>query len=605
MPPRRSRNNARRGPPPQTSQTPSTSSRIRTETSVDPERLAYPDNEMSQTRLLGLREHQLEQTDYQIRALSRMSLTRLSEPKLGDRDITQVVQSTSRILLGKLEPLLAERMRIAPLCSKAIEDAIVALRIRLDVMYWRIFRINDLPPEILANIFRFIAWSATKASNRVKARLWLTWVCRHWRSVAISDSTIWNVIWIWNRPPFEQASIWLDRAGAAPLDMRISESGNDEAGKFTGAGMTMLLDKIFVKLSQIRMFVVVLEDWPPVLVLLDKLSQFGREGMTMNLERFELHRSGNTYVQLGPGYQPGAHRLPIKLFGQASHPHLTYLCLNGVHIDWTNSQLSNLTALDLRRMPLEVSPNLTRFRHMLQCSPNLFKLSLDGAGPSDQPTLDLGLDPVPLPRLRILVLGDFSLHYGLYVFSQIDTSGVRDLTLMNMTGEDYTPFVAAIISRFTQVQILTIYTFEVDDSPSNRKVFVKWLDSMPDLSYLKIAQVKPHILETISNGRLGEVGGNTSSGNPSISAMNIHPIVCPKLTAIEYENMDNRVIIRFVANRMLLGAPIRKVYVNERWTSSVSTEEQEAFRRLTNLFITPAGGTSPDEDAIIRAFSNQ
>ena len=605
MPPRRSRINARRRPNPQTSQTPSTTSQTHAETSVDPDVLPYPDDEMSQTRLLGLRQLQLEQTEHEIRSRSRVLLTRILEPKLGDRDITQVVQSTSKILLGQLEPLLAERTRLAPSYSEPIEDAIVAVRVRLDVMYWRIFRINDLPPEILANIFRFVAWSATKASNRMKSRLWLTWVCRHWRSVAISDSTIWNVIWIWNDPPFEQTSVWLDRAGAAPLDMRILESANNESGKFTGADMTMLLDKIFVKLSQIRMFVVVVENWPPILVLLDKLSQFGREGMTMNLERFEVHRSGNTYVQLGPGYQPGAHRLPIKLFGEASYPHLTYLCLNGLHIDWANSQLSNLTALDLRRMPLEVSPNLTRFRHMLQCSPNLFKLSLDGAGPSVQPPLDLGLDPVSLPRLRILVLGDFSLHYGLYVFAQIDTSCVRDLTLMNMTGEDYTPFVAAIISRFSRVQILTLYTFEVDDSPSNRKVFVKWLDSMPDLSYLKIAQVKPHILETLSDTRLGEVGGNTSSGNPSISTMNIHPIVCPKLTVIEYENMENRVIIRFVANRMLLRAPIRKVYVNERWTSSVTEEEQAALRRLTNLFITPVGGTSPDEDVIIRAFSSQ
>src|SRR6202030_2282743 len=107
--------------------------------------------------------------------------------------------------------------RLAPTINDGLEVTYTELRVKRDMVYWRIFRINELPTEILANIFRYVVWSSPKPHVGVKFRLWITWVCRHWRRIAISDFTLWNAIWIRDVPPHEQSLTWFERAGTAPL----------------------------------------------------------------------------------------------------------------------------------------------------------------------------------------------------------------------------------------------------------------------------------------------------------------------------------------------------------------------------------------------------
>jgi len=82
----------------------------------------------------------------------------------------------------------------APRRNSEIEKALFLARIEYKIRFWRTFRLNDLPAEIITNIFRYAVWSST-AGEGIRARLWPTWTCRHWRTIPLEDSTLWNAIW--------------------------------------------------------------------------------------------------------------------------------------------------------------------------------------------------------------------------------------------------------------------------------------------------------------------------------------------------------------------------------------------------------------------------
>ncbi|KAI0277170.1 hypothetical protein BGY98DRAFT_900306, partial [Russula aff. rugulosa BPL654] len=80
--------------------------------------------------------------------------------------------------------------------------------------------ISVLPPEILARVFHLLVRKEPPFCGRRKNLGWIrvTHVCRHWRQVALGDSSLWSKIsgmlantkWI---------SEMLARAKNAPLDI--------------------------------------------------------------------------------------------------------------------------------------------------------------------------------------------------------------------------------------------------------------------------------------------------------------------------------------------------------------------------------------------------
>jgi len=384
---------------------------------------------------------------------------------------------------------------------------------------------------------------------------------------------------------------WFDRAGVAPLDIRI----NDHDGyQFNGKDMEVLLTKLFTKLSNIRILIVVVQDWEPVLVVLDRLRVASCSGVPLAIERFELHRTGSPYIQLGEGYQPSSFLLPIALFGGVQATVLTYLSLNGVHVDWQHSPLRNLTTIDIRRIPLERSPGILQFRDLLRNSAALEKLCMDGAGPQWQPEEDAcGLEPIELLELKILIVSDFSLHYASYVLSHISAPNVRDLTLMNLVGEDYTPMVAQITTRFTYVRLLTVYSVELLDSAQTNRTLVKWLESMPRLTYLRIAQVKQVFLNAFLRDpyTFELVTGQASSAGQCL---------CPNISILECQAVDPKVIYSWGDRRKKRGAPLKKIYITRDIANKITREDQMMLSTLAGLSVLEYGGKAPEENEILR-----
>ncbi|KAG9314072.1 hypothetical protein JVU11DRAFT_4853 [Chiua virens] len=467
------------------------------------------------------------------------------------------------------------------------------------LVYWRMFRLRDLPPEIILNIFHLIVWSTTHPSDGVKQRLRLTWVCKTWRRLMIDDPMLWNAIWFHDAPPYERSWEWFHRAGSSRLDIRLNEvdpkwTTVQDSPKITGQQMSDILDKLFTKLSQIRMLVVIVDSWSPALTVLQKLQSAGNAGTPINIERLEIHRSGLPYIWLGPGFDVQNQPYPAVLFGGQTNS-LRYLCLSGLHIDFNDTPLSNLTTLDLRHIAIESSPTLKRFREVLQNCPNLDKLTLDGCGPQlEERRFDH--TPVLLPNLKILTLGSFNLSFACFVVAQIDAPRVRDLTLMSMLGSDYIPLIAMLKGRFTQVRILTLYNMELQMNLVGKRTFVRWLDTMPEIGYARFARMNPEVLNLFAENPVNYRVPN--EGERKAVAATCH-VLCPKFQCMEVQAMPAEAIAKLCRLRKGVGVPMKKLYLNTPWAQKLSTEQLKALQQEATLFIAPLGANTEEENKLL------
>jgi hypothetical protein len=493
----------------------------------------------------------------------------------------------------------ALKTTMPPSAHAEIDVLITDLKYERNYMWWRLFRVNDLPLEIFTNILRYVVWSTNDSAEGLMYRLHLTWVCKQWRRMAIADQTLWSVVWMRDRAPYLRSQVWLDRAGSTPLDIRINERANEP--RFDRKTMEWLLNVLFPKLSQIRMLIVIVDTWEPALILLRKLQKAGEMRIPINIERFELHRAGRPYVWGGPGYEAKLVKNPI-VFCAGKAPRLKYIALNGVYVDWVRSLLVNLTTLDLRRLALEVSPTLEHFRDILKACPNLHKLALDGAGPKVEVAKASKLAPVEMPTVRNFVMGDFSLSYALYVLSLISVPNTRDLTMMNMTGEDYSPLITAITGMFKDVRLLTLYTVDVNNGEGTREILVKWLRSMPLVGYLRIAHVKRHIFDAFLDNPTTTLRLNAPipSDNSSSDDSTSREVLCPKLRVLEFQSVDSSTIIAFGEGRKRLHIPLRKIYVNKPWVLRLLKPDVEKLKSLGELLIVTGANPTPEESSVVQ-----
>ncbi|KAG5635103.1 hypothetical protein H0H81_012445 [Sphagnurus paluster] len=502
--------------------------------------------------------------------------------------------------IESIHNLDATHSRIAPNIDIELENALFKARATYRAFFCRIFRINDLPNEIITNIFRYVVWSVPDPETGTEWRLWLTWTCRRWRTIALDDHTLWNAIWFRDKPPFDRSFAWFHRAGSAPLDLRI---GREIGVELTGEQMEELLGKLFAKLSNIRMLLVVVQTWEPALVVLDKLRVAGQAGIPLIMERFELHRTGSPYIQIGAGYQPKSLREPMTLFGGAASPPLKAVSLNGIHINWESSLINNLTTLDLRRIPLDLSPLPSRFREILAGSPNLRKLCLDGAGP--QLLLVDPSPPVLLKSLRTLVIADFSVQYARYVLCHISAPDVRELTLINMTGEDYSPLFHMMTGRFPKVQLLSLYTMEMANTPASVTTIVKWLQSMPDICYLRIASLQPEFLHLFLHDPRKLV-------DPAQECPTPRQILCPNASIVECHPNTIPQLVTWVPARAAMGAPVKLVYITAKTsllgmngrhpndTDMLFRAQCTQLAQFTRVRLLPFGLRSEEEEFLMR-----
>ena len=456
---------------------------------------------------------------------------------------------------------------------------------RLKVLLWRIFPFNELPVEIVANIFRYAVWSTINSPDGILLRFRLTWVCRRWRHIAVHDQTLWNTIWFKDvKLNYRRSKLYFERAGTSTLDLRIEDNDKsrlDPDQPMSGDEMNRVLDILMGKSNQIRMLIVVVELWPPILVLLDWLHRSSRS--LQQLERVEIHRTGRPYRWDGPGYPLHDYQHALSLCNGRTQ-RISYICLNGIHLDWDKSCFTNLTNLDLRRMPPDLGPSLERFRYMLESSPNLRKLSLDGAGPIVTKSPAAHYHPIFLPRLENLIIGDIHVTYAIFYASIIHAPNVRDITLLNLGGEDHALLFKVLTGRFPELLILTLYSVNIRKIAENGRVMVQWLLSIPKIKFIRVGAMKADMLGLFFvDGRLhirDDIPFNLTSEEREAILQNGTPIIlCPELDAIEVQQINIDSVVKFVQDRKKLGVPLRKLYIHYNWLEKMTPEDRTNIQK--------------------------
>ena len=432
----------------------------------------------------------------------------------------------------------------------------------------------------------------------------LTWICQKWRFTAIEDMTLWNVIWFKERYPYDRSFAFLERAGTAPLEIRINErdeswykehmndpdDAEEDGHPFKAEVMEEIMDKLLLKVKTIRALVIMVDTWKPALVVLQKLRECHE--IPERMERFELHRTGRPWLWVGPMHQPLDRSKPISFCNRRVLPRLTYACFNGLNIRWGIPQLSNLNVLDLRRVSLEKCPSVFDFRDILLGCPQLSKLALDAAGPQwiVEDVVVVNLPPVDLPCLATLVLGDFTVLYAIYVLNLFTAKNLIDLTILNMIGHDYGPLIEHLTGRFPDVKVMTMYSLHLHDSIPNKRRMIKWLQSMPKIEILKIARLKKTLLQHF----LEDANVWAETTDLFTPKKPLVPLL-PNLQILEYQSMPFDCVSHLVEGRKNIGAPLKRIYVIGPWFALMKTEEKNWLARMAQLFQLNPGMPNPEE----------
>jgi len=425
--------------------------------------------------------------------------------------------------------------------------------------------------------------------------------------------TLWSIVWFKDRYPYERSLAFIERAGTAPLDIRINErneawykehmndldDGGEDGHPFTAEMMEVVMDKLLLKIQTIRTLVIMVDTWKPALVVLNKLRHWDG-GRPDRMERFELHRTGRPWLWVGPTPEPRKRSVPISFCDRDKLPRLTYACFNGLHIRWSVIQLSGLYVLDLRRVPIEKCPSIYDFRDMLRECPRLSKLALDAAGPKwvYEDVTDLGLPPIDLPCLATLVLGDFTVLYAIYVLNTFTAQNLIDLTILNMVGYDYGPLIEHLTGRFPDIRVMTMYSVQLLDSIPNKRRMIKWLQSMPNIEVLKIAQLKKTLLQHfLEDANVWEETTDLfAPKKPFIPLL-------PKLEILEYQSMAFDCVTHLVTGRKNIGAPLKRIYVILPWFLQMQVEEKNWLARMAQLFQLNPGMPNPEELQLRRVWT--
>ncbi|KAI8990463.1 hypothetical protein BD414DRAFT_483730 [Trametes punicea] len=522
--------------------------------------------------------------------LIRTYLSTIQEPHIQpDLELMRARLKMFRVRMFELDNL---RARIRPAVSYDFDRELAAIMYKRKLLLWMSFPIRDLPSEILTTIFRLVVWSSTGADQATQHRLWLTWVCRRFREVALADQTLWNSVWFRDSPPWRRSIAFIERAGTAPLDIRINEKERPQgASEGTSSShpiisvsqIKTLLNVLLPRIRQIRILVVVLEDMQVVETFMERFSNAGPPEI---LERFEMHRTGVPYLWPADMSDGSGGFWPLS---QWPTPKLRWLSLNGVTIDWNRLPLTNLRTIDLRRLSFQACPTSERWSQLLQASSDVYKLSLDAAGPQWTSQRLGSIRPVHLPHLRDLMIGDMSCLFALHILAHMDAPRVMSLALMTLTGQDYGPLMEMMTGRFPEVRLLHLQGMELNKTDVNVRRVVRWFESMPRLKLFKFSQTKPYILEALlADPRQyrspDELEVQTAGTAPGGSQEDVRPIICPELDTIYFHSQSEGDLLMLAKGRKELGVPLRRVYMPNTNQMLITPEEVAQIRENVGQF---------------------
>ncbi|KAH9857985.1 hypothetical protein C2E23DRAFT_746936 [Lenzites betulinus] len=509
-----------------------------------------------------------------------------------------------RVRINELEKL---RKCILPSISFEFDRELAAVLYKRKVLLWMAFPIRKFPNEILTIIFRYVVWSSNGADQATQHRLWLTWVCKRFREVAIADSTLWNSVWFRDHPPWKRSLAFLERAGTAPIDIRINEKERPEGlpddappphPPITVPQINLILDKVIPRVPQLRIVVIVLEN----LEVIDTIMRrFALAGPPQMLERFELHRTGAPFLWPPEMSAGSGGDLPLSRYPT---PRLRWLSLNGLPVDWNRFPPTNLRTLDLRRMCMQACPSADAWSNMLAASPDLFKLTLDAAAPQLSNGRMGNIRAITLPCLRDLTIGDMSCIYALHALAHMHAPRVMSLALMTMTGQDYGPLLEMLAGRFPEVRVLQVQNIDLNITDLNLRRCARWFESMPRLKLFKFSLARPLMFEALlmdprEYRLLDEMDVQGPDGQET------RPIICPELDVFYFNSQAEKEVSTLVIGRKELGLPVKRIYTPSSNIPNVPQAELVRIREnVQQMCVIHSAQITEEEDIIHEEMAN-
>jgi len=467
-------------------------------------------------------------------------------------------------------------------------------RAQWKLLLWRIFPINDLPFEILVNIFT-LAILSHSSREVTRSRLAVASVCKRWRRIVLDSPSMWSIIEFKGKPPFNASVLALQRSKNAPLILLIDVRDGlwqkeqiETEGVFTSADMTVLMSHIIPALGRVYELYILCDTWKVVLAALTSL----RDVAVPALCRFEVLRSGKAYVSFARNTIPPELLQPMTLFRRGA-PRLNHVSLDGVHVNWETTPFKNMRNLEMRKMAVEVMPHLKVFRKMMLGSTTLRTLVLEGSGPQwVEEELD-GWKPVELPCLENLTLGDFAVDYGVFMLRLFTAPKLRRLTLC-LLEEDCSGLFAKLTGMFPLLTVIFLFDIEVQNDEIARAFFM----SMPKLRYLKTMRMEDGIFNLMlclvpkHNCREGTEESEVEMWLDT----DLEPI-CSRLetaecgSGVSYQNA-----IKLAQGRKNLKMPLRRLLLPLAFFESFPKEESDLLRDTGILSLIPPG-SRPELDS--------
>ncbi|KAF8121760.1 hypothetical protein EV363DRAFT_1362210 [Boletus edulis] len=216
----------------------------------------------------------------------------------------------------------------------------------------------------------------------------VSYVCQHWRNVALSMPSLWTTIVVTpeERPPYEPVSTLLERSKSLPIDITVSydhlDEYEDDFEPPSDADLEILFAMLIPHIHRWRTMKVTVSEYHHMYAFLSALP------------------NSRPLNSISTDY-PVALRYPsmtkhLTLFA-GSAPLLTRIVLWGVHVDWDQpwvASASNLTDLELAYHSEDVRPSWAQFSTILRSASVLQKLSLCRSGPSGEPP-SWSIEPTP------------------------------------------------------------------------------------------------------------------------------------------------------------------------------------------------------------------
>ncbi|KAG1728576.1 hypothetical protein EDD22DRAFT_974076 [Suillus occidentalis] len=311
--------------------------------------------------------------------------------------------------------------------------------------------INTLPEEIILNIFK-LGMSSRNSKKRIDFAVSVSQVCKTWRTVAFSCSSLWADI-----------TITADNMYNINGDLTIMNLSLLRAKEFASRSRVFPLSvrlKLFVTHSpeHLRSSTIVIMNWlrwvlPRVKYLsvhcntLDVAWLVMKHLQTVPMETLETCKMkyGTAALSLDPSIDPPPPTrflfLADQMDGQAmanffrTFPKLTRVKVSGLPVSWSQWSLMRLTSLSINFMTLHDRPSMEVLKFILTInSKTLEKFEIQGALQRlGTVHLDASESLTTLPRLTDLTLGYLSQWEVIIFFLYFSAPALKHLKLCDIS----------------------------------------------------------------------------------------------------------------------------------------------------------------------------